>query len=170
MTSYDVTAPTPHGLGPAAPLLVALSFGHSAIFYYTTAVTTRAARWKQAGRPLQGTPSLCHPRNPFSRARFEDPLVRDIGRARRLRTVPAPITRTRVESAQCSETLTPPPPPLPPYNPFSRARFEDPSTLATLDALVVGADADELSRACSTELGKRTSLQARGSHNIRWHS
>ena len=43
------------GLGPAAPLLVALSFGHSAIFYYTTAVTTRAARWKQAGRPLQGT-------------------------------------------------------------------------------------------------------------------
>ena len=43
------------GLGPAAPLLVALSFGHSATFYYTTAVTTRAARWKQAGRPLQGT-------------------------------------------------------------------------------------------------------------------
>ena len=32
VTSYDVTAPTPHGLGPAAPLLVALSFGHSAIF------------------------------------------------------------------------------------------------------------------------------------------
>ena len=32
VTSYDATAPTPHGLGPAAPLLVALSFGHSAIF------------------------------------------------------------------------------------------------------------------------------------------
>ena len=58
VASYDATAPTPHGLGPAAPLLVALSFGHSATFYYTTAVTTRAARWKQAGRPLQGTDHL----------------------------------------------------------------------------------------------------------------
>ena len=37
------------------------SFAGGALFwafchiYYTTAVTTRAARWKQAGRPLQGT-------------------------------------------------------------------------------------------------------------------
>ena len=50
VTSYDVIAPTPHGLGPAAPLLVALSFGHSAISYYTTAVyNVRSAL--ETGRP-----------------------------------------------------------------------------------------------------------------------
>ena len=78
MASYDATAPTPHGLGPAAPLLVALSFGHSAIFYYTTAVTTRAARWKQAGRPLQGTGRAVFP---YLRKRVNDESGADNGAA-----------------------------------------------------------------------------------------
>ena len=69
------------------------SFAGGAIFwafchiYYTTAVTTRAARWKQAGRPLQGTPAADTARvNATLPSMDDDATAAVVGRATEPRT------------------------------------------------------------------------------------